>query len=319
MSPSFRPTDGPQTAHPTPSEFSKQQILHSPSKSIYDEILRHHYAYDQQHGYSTRVLTTPLVRGAGWMLHWLQCLMIGEMMKDVESMAEWILYFAPSTILSTNHANIDMEGFLPPISASYETLKTLSVIGMKTDEINLSSSLLFLRVSMQTLRVLSFALAEFYTAPEPARDSETNASIDLVGQALHFFLEQNAYRDTALYQPLAWYESAFLRHKGASEVEHVLYLQDTLETLSSAPQDRVGDEECDTKPFWDAVIEGKQVLNEAKDRGHDVNKGEWSEEVLALKNTVELKAWDVKVVREGIRVLKERPGLGDIVVWEAAY
>jgi hypothetical protein len=81
------------TGHRTAANIKilKTTTLYSPSNSIYDEVLYHHAAYDERFGYKTVVLRSPIVKGAATQLHWLQYLIIGEMMKPVEQQAEWIV------------------------------------------------------------------------------------------------------------------------------------------------------------------------------------------------------------------------------------
>ena len=151
---------------------------------------------------------------------------------------------------------------------------------------------------------------------EPTRDWGK----DIVGATLQYVLEKEEYRDKVVYQPASWFNvtaAVFTQLWGLSRVEGVLGIESTLsrdkKTLD-VRESYPGTEEV--KMFWDTVTEAKHVLNEAKDRGHAEEKGEFRDEVRAVKYCVEISTWDVEGMRRNVEVLKARLGVGEIIGFE---
>ncbi|KAH7071663.1 hypothetical protein FB567DRAFT_633532 [Paraphoma chrysanthemicola] len=252
----------------------KTTIIYPPSSSVYDEVLRHHGAYDKRFGYTTTVLEKPVIKGAGNAVYWLQHLINVELMKPVEEQAEWLLYFDPTTIMSLIHPGTPLNAYLPPRNHTYGILKDLSVIAFKPDVTTLSPAPLFLRVSTLTLRILTLALAGIHnsTLSEPGTD--------VFASSLRSVLQMEAYKNAVLYQPYKWYhdyrQAVFQLHWGINEVDRLLRVSETLKLLETGDlQDWSADVSFEEQmgEWWELVVEVRQVLGEARERG------EYGEEV----------------------------------------
>jgi len=57
--------------------------------------------------------------------------------------------------------------------------------------------------------------------------------------------------------------------------------------------------------FWHVVSEARHVLNEAKEKGHTSEQGEWWEMVREVKEWVEGRAWNTEELERRVRVLRE--------------
>jgi hypothetical protein len=232
-------------------------------------------------------------------------------------------WFDTSSVLPTSLSpSIPLQRFLPPLpSVDSETFKTLSIIATKPDHEHISSNLLFLRVSGLTLRILTLALAAPYTDPE----REWGKEVDVVAATLQFVLEKAEYRSKVLYQPAEWYNgtgAVFTQPWAASPVEKLHKIRKLLMNLNSytaqadleqGPHPSAADVEL----FYATIAEAKHVLNEARNRGHTEEAGEFVEEVRVLRYAIEARSWDVERLRVGLEKLKARLGIGEVVGFEA--
>lgn len=57
--------------------------------------------------------------------------------------------------------------------------------------------------------------------------------------------------------------------------------------------------------FWHVVSEAGRVLDEAKEKGHTSEQGEWWEMVSEMKEWVGGRAWDTEELQRRVQVLRE--------------
>jgi hypothetical protein len=191
--------------------------------------------------------------------------------------------------------------FLPPIT-DIEIFKTLSVIATKPESsghyehADLSTSIFFIRVSGDSLRILTEAMTVMYPFHAAQQSAENFA------KALQLVLEIDQNRDKAVYQPHEWYDGsvedngAMFRQPFSRDSSPPHDMEFYLEALEMEKKYNVH------KPlfpsteaahlYWHSVREARRVLNEAKERGQTAEQGEWREMVKEARDWVELRAWD---------------------------
>lgn len=273
-----------------------------------ESLLARHEEHNRRHGYTMHVLHTPLVRGAINKLLHLQSLIIASLQQPIERQTEWLLYFDPDILLQD--VNIPLHIFLPPTTIpAIETFKTLSLIAAKPDGESISTAVFFLRVSSMSLRILMEAMVELYHG---AWSTESDG--DIVGVALQSILERDADRDKAVYQDASWYNdttSVFRQPWFETLAQCTVYRAGGGRDVDGEISDRGKQEEKRipdldaVNSFWNSIAEARMVVNEAKDRGHTAEKGEWRDVVRGVRECVELKTWDVAEVDRRVKVLKE--------------
>jgi len=262
--------------------------------------------HNQNFGYTSHILQTPIVRGALNKILYLQSLIITELQKPVEDQKEWILYHDPTAILANPH--IPLHHFLPPIT-DVETFKTLSIIATKSESEDLNTTVFFIRVSGGSLRILTEAMEMIYNAPD---NGDENEEFSVAATALQTTLSRPHHLEHAIYQPRKWYNStsslSYQPHYRmlAHRILPVHYTQTIPVDEGSNPMFPNVDT---VHRFWHVVSEARRVLNEAKEKGHTSEQGEWWEMVRDVKEWVEGRAWDTEELERRVRVLKEGLGL----------
>ncbi|KAH9872221.1 hypothetical protein IAQ61_005056 [Plenodomus lingam] len=132
---------------------------------------------------------------------------------------------------------------------------------------------------------------------------------NLVGRVFEDVLEQEGNREKAIWQPAKWYNGSitspssdglalFTQPWTATHLELLVWLEDSLEVLQQEalkpkkpyPEDKA------IRVFWRSVGEARRVLQETEDRGHTVERGEWSDLVREIRELVELRAWETEVI-----------------------
>ncbi|KAI4923479.1 hypothetical protein J4E85_008517 [Alternaria conjuncta] len=285
--------------------IAKATILHDNRK--YDtRNLALDDLHTQNFGYTSHILQTPIVRGALNKFLYLQSLIITELQKPVEEQKEWILYHDPAVFIANPH--IPLHHFLPPIT-DVETFKTLSIIATKSESEELNTTVFFVRVSGGSLRILTEAMEMIYNVPDNGDEDE---EFGVAATVLQTILSRPHHLEKVIYQSSEWYNST-----------SSLFYQPYYRTLAHRllpvhytqiiPGDNEGSNpmfpDADTvHRFWHVVREARRVLNEAKEKGHTSEQGEWWEMVAEVKEWVEGRAWDTEELERRVRVLRE--GLG---------
>jgi hypothetical protein len=144
------------------------------------------------------VLRTPIVRGFANPLLWLHQIIINELVsKPVENRAEWIMFFDSSLLLS--NPLIPLHTFVPPhVLLYHDAFKALTIIGTKTNSIDMDTSVFFIRVSTLALRFLTLAMGAVYDAPDREWGS------DIVGAAMREVLKRQEWRQNGVWVPREW-------------------------------------------------------------------------------------------------------------------
>ncbi|KAI4682739.1 uncharacterized protein J4E84_007203 [Alternaria hordeiaustralica] len=259
--------------------------------------------HTQNFGYASHILQTPIVRGALNKFLYLQSLIITELQKPIEDQKEWILYHETTVILANPH--IPLHHFLPPIT-DVETFKILSIIATKSESEELNTKVFFIRVSGGSLRILTEAMEMIYNLPDNGDEDE---EFSVVATAFQTTLARPHHLEKAIYQPREWYNST-------SSLFYQPYYPTAAHRLLSPPVtqttsvDTEGSSpmfpDADTvHRFWHVVREARRVLNEAKEKGHTSEQGEWWEMVAEVKEWVEGRAWDTEELERRVRVLRE--------------
>jgi hypothetical protein len=211
------------------------------------------------------------------------------------------------------------------MNAAYGILKELSIIATKPDDTTLSSSPIFLRTSTLTLQILTLALSTLYTSPDLNQNSDQGPRADIAALSLQNVLETDVYKDKVIYQPKQWYfdyrNAAFIQHWGETEVEILLRVKETLEIFRTDDARGWAEVSFETEmgEWWDLVMEARQVLGEAKDRGLTSEQREFGEKVKELKDAVEMRAWDLGGLMKSVEGLKVNLGIGEVVGIKAAF
>lgn len=216
--------------------------------------------------------------------------------------------------------HIPLHTYLPPIS-DYSTFTQLSIIAIADPATNgnttplLDSSLFWIRVSPTSLNILTLALSAVLLDPNRSWGS------DVAGTALSDVLRREEYSEKVLWQSAEWYFSdnsstAFTRPSGGNQIDKLIDMQKLLDRPQPSLA-QVHPAEVKVKEYWDMVVEAKQTLSAARDRGHTSEEGDWQEEVRQLKNALEMRTWNVEKVRAWVEELKGVLMLGEIVEWEA--
>ncbi|KAI4910507.1 uncharacterized protein J4E92_010435 [Alternaria infectoria] len=259
--------------------------------------------HTQNFGYTSHVLQTPIVRGALNKFLYLQSLIITELQKPIEDQKEWILYHDPTVILANQH--IPLHHFLPPIT-DVETFKTLSIIATKSESEELSAAVFFIRVSGGSLRILTEAMEMIYNLPD---NGDENEEFNVAATVLQTILSRPHHLAKAIYQPREWYNgtsSLFYQPYYRTLAHRLLPVHYTQIMPGGKEGSSLMCPDADTvHRFWHVVREARHVLNEAKEKGHTSEQGEWWEMVREVKEWVEGRAWDTEELERRVRVLRE--------------
>ncbi|CAO2652606.1 Nn.00g008890.m01.CDS01 [Neocucurbitaria sp. VM-36] len=320
----------PLTLTPIPSPPPKQQLsiriakatIHYPrSNTLFNTSLALHASHNARFGYEMHILRTHIVKGALNKLLWLQQLIVAELMKREEERMEWICYFDHDVLVWNEQ--IPLQTYLPPVGGDWETFKALAMIGWKDEREELSTAVMFVRVSAVAVRILTLAMARVV---EDVDGEDDKAGGDVVGKALQCVLEREEYRDKVVYQAAAWYDhhglltsesGLFMQvHRGQSlplrlrEMKYALGVIEYAKEHPNMSKHRAAFPRPDeVQRFWDVVIEARKTLGEAKDRSHTVEVGEWEDQVREVKELVEIRAWDTEELIRRVRVLQEQLGI----------
>jgi hypothetical protein len=266
-----------------------------------------HAFHNEYFNYETRVLRTPIVRGAlNKFLH-LQSLIINELQRPVEHQMEWILYFDDAVMLANPH--IPLHHFLPPVT-DLETFKSLSIIVTKSESDCLNTSVFFIRVSGISLRILTEVMETIYNAPyTKAYENEDNDG-GLASATLQNILFQEHHRDKVIFQPREWYNSTasmFYQPYFPTLAHRLLPICETL--VVDDEQSQIFPDTADVHRFWHTVSEARRLLDEAKEKGSTSEEGVRWETVKDVKGWLELRAWDTEELER--RVTASSAGLKD--------
>jgi hypothetical protein len=217
-------------------------------------------------------------------------------------------FFDSSTTLLSN-PRIPLHTFVPPHTLSYhDAFKSLTIIATKSNSIDISTHIFFIRVSTLSIRFLTLVMSAVYDAPE--RDWGS----DIVGKAMQKVLEREEWREKGVWVPREWWEAGFKR------VEGVLEMEDVLGELEGKKEDGVAEvspSEEEVGGFWNGVVEAKQVLTEARDKGYAKEDGEFAQEYRDVKDAVELWTWDLEGMKRKVEILKEVMHIGEVIGYEA--
>ncbi|KAH6857350.1 hypothetical protein BKA58DRAFT_286891, partial [Alternaria rosae] len=281
------------------SDSQKQRCYTTPI-SVENRTLALNELHTQNFGYTSHVLQKPIVRGALNKLLYLQSLIITELQKPVEEQKEWILYSDPTVILA--NPDIPFHRFLPPIT-DIQTFKTLSTIATKSEREKTDTAVFFIRVSGGSLRFLTEAMELIYNLPDNENEDKDT---DLPSSALQTILLLPHHLEKIIYQPREWYNStsSLFYQPCYRTLAHRLLPSPITQTI---PVDKEGETmifpDADTvHRFGHVVSEARRVLNEAKEKGHTSEQGEWWEVVSEVKEWVEGRTWDTEELQRRVRV-----------------
>lgn len=288
--------------------ISKATILYEPSTKTHNASFSALHAFhDKYFNYNTHALRTPIVRGTLNKFLYLQSLIINELQRPVEQRIEWVLYFNAAVMLANPH--IPLHHFLPPVT-DFETFKSLSIIAAKSKSDHINTSVFFIRVSGNSLRILTEVMETIYNAPyTEAYENEDNDG-GLASAALQTILFQDRHRDKVIFQSQEWYNSTsslFYQPYFPTQAHRLLAMSETL--VADPEQSHVFPDTADVHYFWHTVRDARRVLDEAKEKGYTSEEGVWWETVSELKEWVELRAWDIEELER--RVMALSVGLND--------
>jgi hypothetical protein len=270
-----------------------------------------HAAHNDVFGYPIHVLRTPIVRGFANSLLWLQQIIVDELVsKTVEHRAEWIMFFDSTTLLA--NPLVPLYTFVPPHELSYhDAFKGLTLIATKSNSVDADSSVFLIRVSTLSLRFLTLVMSAVYE--EPNREWGP----DIGGAAMREVLERQGWRQNVLWVPREWWSNEgvmFKRVDGVVETDEVLSEGEEKEEEDVTT---VRPAEDEAEGFWHGVLEAKQVLVEARDRGYAKDDGEFAQEYMDVKDTAELWTWDLNGLRKKVKSLKQAMHIGEMIGYEA--
>jgi hypothetical protein len=86
----------------------------------------------------------------------------------------------------------------PHVLSYHDALKALTIIGTKTNSIDMDTSVFFIRVSTLALRFLTLAMGAVYDAPDREWGS------DIVGAAMREVLKRQEWRQNSVWVPREW-------------------------------------------------------------------------------------------------------------------
>jgi hypothetical protein len=295
------------TRPPSSIRIAKATVAYTPTSL---RSLTLHTAHNDVFGYPMHVLRTPIVRGFANPLLWLQQIIVGELVsRTAEQRTEWIMFF-DSTIVLTN-ARIPLHMFVPPHELSYlDAFKGLTIIATKHNSVDMDTSVFFIRVSSLSLRFFTVAMNAVYDAPK--REWGGN----VMGAAMQEVLEREEWREHVVWVAREWRSgkgAMFKRVEGVVEMDEVL---SQLEMKVKEAVTAVFPAEDDFEGFWHGVLEAKQVLVEARDRGYAKDDGEFAQEYRDVKDTAELWTWDLNGLRKKVESLKQAMHIGEMIGYE---
>jgi hypothetical protein len=149
-------------------------------------------------------------------------------------------------------------------------------------------------------------------------DPERDWGKDIAGAALQDVLGRDRYRDKVVWLPGAWWNgtgAVFVK----PGVRRVMEVEKMLGEMRKEISREVFPGPEEVREYWDAIVEARRVLGEARERGHTHWEGEFVEEVGNVKYWVEERTWDTEGLKRCVGVLKGKMGIGEVVGFEAVH
>ncbi|KAF2265149.1 hypothetical protein CC78DRAFT_543463 [Lojkania enalia] len=202
----FTPVDLGATRRQENLRIAKASMLYGPTNSILEKAIESHVKHNERYGYEMHILRHPISKGFRNKYTWLKQIITNELQNSEEDRAEWIMYFDPSTVLL--NPQIPLYAFLPPV---HESLDPVTILATKPDGTTTSSSVFFIRVSQDSLGLLSDAM----NAPGAGLDRDWG--LDISSSTLQMILEQNDWKEKVIYQPAHWYNRPVTMNGGIAE------------------------------------------------------------------------------------------------------
>lgn len=169
----------------------------------YERSVRTHLKHAERWGYPSHILREDIVGHGQWKvlvfgkLLYLQSIIIAQLTKPVGKRAEWIVWFDADTIILNQ--NIPWSLFLPP----REDFTDIHFLGNK-DWTSFNCGVFMMRINEWSVNFLTQATALPLLRPDiplgvPIPNMEQDAMI--------WVLNQDGYKEHAVYQPRLWYNA----------------------------------------------------------------------------------------------------------------
>lgn len=170
---------------------------------VYERAVRTHLKHAERWGYPSHVLREDIIGQGKWevlvfgKLLYLQSIIIAELTKPIGKRAEWIVWFDADTIILNE--NIPWSLFLPP----REEFNDIHFLGNK-DWNGFNCGIFMMRINEWSVNFLTQAVALPLLRPDvPLGVPVPNMEQD----AMRWVLDQEGYKEHAVYQPRLWYNS----------------------------------------------------------------------------------------------------------------
>ncbi|KAF6217639.1 hypothetical protein HO133_006741 [Letharia lupina] len=184
--------------------FSSEDTAHQMgANAVYERSVRTHLKHAEKWGYPSHILREDIIGHGKWevlvfgKLLYLQSIIIAELTKPIGKRAEWIVWFDADTIILNE--NIPWSIFLPP----REDFNDIHFLGNK-DWHSFNCGLFMMRINEWSVNFLIQATALPLLRPDvPLGVPIPNMEQD----AMRWVLDQEGYKEHAVYQPRLWYNT----------------------------------------------------------------------------------------------------------------
>ncbi|OJD30651.1 galactosyl transferase gma12 mnn10 family protein [Diplodia corticola] len=179
-------------ASPSNMRIGKCTAHYGKIRPTYERARRTHDLHNKIHGIRPLVLREELVEGLWNKPAFILSVLLDELQKPAESRLQWLLWVDIDTIVL--NPCVPMQAFLPP-----DDLKNVHMVVTK-DWNGLNNGVFFVRVDAWAVELFSNILAFRYYRPDVyLRFTEQSA--------MSLLLEEEKFRDGAVYVPQRWFNS----------------------------------------------------------------------------------------------------------------
>lgn len=163
--------------------------------------MRTHLKHAEKWGYKSHISREDINGKGEWevfgKLVYLQSIIVGELTKPIGKRAEWIVWFDADTIILNE--NIPWSIFLPP----QKDFDGIHFLGNK-DWNSFNSGVFMMRINQWSVNLLTQATALPLLRPDVHLESPLPKKEQ---DAMRWVLDQEGYKEHAVYQPRLWYNA----------------------------------------------------------------------------------------------------------------
>lgn len=189
----FRLDTNSFTSLSEPPRIAVMTMLYGKRNTLYERAIKSHERHAARQGLPIHVLRNDVASGFWNKPSYILSLLIGELAKNPENRASWLMWVDGDSIIIDPELKSEM--FLPPPDFDYVNYLVAK------DQNGMNTGIFFLRVCDWSVKFMAKALA--YPLFRP--DVDLGRSADQI--AMELVANETDFRDGTLYQPRIWYNT----------------------------------------------------------------------------------------------------------------